>query len=87
VVFATKGALGHSLGATGVVEAILLLLALRDRTVPPVLGLTRPMPELRLPVARDAPHPVGGRFGITLTLGFGGFNTCLLFERGDDPDA
>ncbi|HEY3464435.1 MAG TPA: beta-ketoacyl-[acyl-carrier-protein] synthase family protein [Amycolatopsis sp.] len=84
VVFATKGALGHSLGATGVVEAITLLLALRDRTVPPVLGLTRPMPELRLPVARDAPHAVEGDFGISLTLGFGGFNTCLLFERGPD---
>ncbi|WP_326954974.1 beta-ketoacyl-[acyl-carrier-protein] synthase family protein [Amycolatopsis sp. NBC_01286] len=87
VVFATKGALGHSLGATGVVEAITLLLALRDRTVPPVLGLTRPMPELRLPVARDVPHAVEGDFGISLTLGFGGFNTCVLFERGDDADA
>lgn len=84
VVFATKGALGHSLGATGVVEAIILLLALRDHTVPPVLGLTRPMPELRLPVARDAPRRFTGDVGISLTIGFGGFNTCLLVERGDD---
>jgi 3-oxoacyl-[acyl-carrier-protein] synthase II len=84
VVFATKGALGHSLGATGVVEAITLLLALRDRTAPPVLGLRRPMPELRLPIARDTPRAVNGGFGISLTLGFGGFNTCLLVERGDD---
>ncbi|GAB3145953.1 beta-ketoacyl-[acyl-carrier-protein] synthase family protein [Amycolatopsis sp. NPDC004378] len=84
VVFATKGALGHSLGATGVVEAITLLLALRDRRVPPVLGLTQPMPELRLPVARDASRAFDGGFGISLTLGFGGFNTCLLVERGDD---
>ncbi|MEV6628028.1 beta-ketoacyl-[acyl-carrier-protein] synthase family protein [Amycolatopsis sp. NPDC051106] len=84
VVFATKGALGHSLGATGVIEAITLQLALRDRTVPPVLGLVRPMPELRLPVARDAPRRFTGGFGISLTLGFGGFNTCLLLERGDN---
>ncbi|MDR3034279.1 MAG: hypothetical protein LBV78_14400, partial [Kitasatospora sp.] len=80
VAFATKGALGHSLGATGVVEAITVLLALRDRRVPPVPHLERVMDgfPLRLPVGRAL--GIGDGCGLSQTLGFGGFNTCLLLE-------
>ena len=35
IVFGTKGNFGHSLGATGAIEAIALLLALRTGQVPP----------------------------------------------------
>ncbi|WP_430788868.1 beta-ketoacyl synthase N-terminal-like domain-containing protein [Actinoplanes sp. G11-F43] len=80
-VFATKGALGHSLGATGAVEAIAVLLALRDRTVPPVAGLRRVMPGFPLPLpGATAPAPIGPGIGLSITLGFGGFNTCLAFD-------
>nr|CTQ90224.1 3-oxoacyl-[acyl-carrier-protein] synthase, KASII (EC 2.3.1.179) [Kibdelosporangium sp. MJ126-NF4] len=80
VVFATKGAFGHTLGATGALEAVAVLLALRDHRVPPVWGLTNPMPDfpLRLPVGR--PLSFTGDVGLSVTLGFGGFNTCLVLE-------
>ncbi|RLV10180.1 beta-ACP synthase [Streptomyces griseocarneus] len=77
-VFATKGAFGHSLGATGALEAVATVLALRHRRVPPVVGLRDPASPLRL--AMGSAHPVGAGAGLSLTLGFGGFNTCLLFE-------
>ncbi|WP_438484717.1 beta-ketoacyl synthase N-terminal-like domain-containing protein [Streptomyces sp. S186] len=76
--FATKGAFGHSLGATGAVEAVATVLALRHRRVPPVVGLHDPATPLRL--ATGSAQPVGDGAGLSLTLGFGGFNTCLLFE-------
>ncbi|MFI7099518.1 beta-ketoacyl-[acyl-carrier-protein] synthase family protein [Streptomyces sp. NPDC050161] len=76
--FATKGAFGHSLGATGAVEAVATVLALRHRRVPPVVGLRDPAAPLRL--ATGSAQPVGDGAGLSLTLGFGGFNTCLLFE-------
>lgn len=79
LVFATKGAFGHSLGATGALEAIATVLALRDRKAPPIIGLRDPVEPLRL--ATGSAHPVGAGAGLSLTLGFGGFNTCLLFER------
>ncbi|WP_328603288.1 hypothetical protein OG943_24725 [Amycolatopsis sp. NBC_00345] len=80
-VFATKGALGHSLGATGTVEAIAVLLALRDRRVPPVAGLRQVMPGFPLPLpASGRPAPIDTGVGLSITLGFGGFNTCLAFE-------
>ncbi|WP_234430851.1 beta-ketoacyl-[acyl-carrier-protein] synthase family protein [Streptomyces sp. NRRL F-4489] len=78
LVFATKGAFGHSLGATGAIEAVATVLALRHRRVPPVTGLRAPATPLRL--ATGAAQPVGAGAGLSLTLGFGGFNTCLLFE-------
>ncbi|SCC93165.1 3-oxoacyl-ACP synthase [Thiomonas sp. X19] len=86
-VFATKGAFGHSLGATGALEAIALILALAQREVPPIHALEQPLQALGLPV------PVGGRplatqadIGLSLTIGFGGFNTSLVFERTEHHD-
>jgi len=84
VVFATKGALGHSLGATGAIEAVAVVLALRDRKVPPIVGLDEPTAGFPLPLAIGGPAALCPGVGLSLTLGFGGFNTCLLFEGVDD---
>jgi 3-oxoacyl-[acyl-carrier-protein] synthase II len=81
IVFATKGALGHSLGATGAIEAVSVILALRHGKVPPVYGLDTPMTGTALPIATGGPVAFDGRLGASVTLGFGGFHTCLLFER------
>jgi 3-oxoacyl-[acyl-carrier-protein] synthase II len=82
VVFATKGALGHSLGATGAIEAITVILALRDGVVPPVAGLRSPLAPLAPLLPAGSARRFTGTAGISLTLGFGGFDTCLLFTRG-----
>ena len=83
VVFATKAALGHTLGATGAIEAILTLLALHYQIVPPVVQSRQVIQRLSLPLPTRQPLPFNGALGISLTLGFGGFNTCLVFERGN----
>jgi 3-oxoacyl-[acyl-carrier-protein] synthase II len=80
VVFGTKGALGHSLGACGAIEAISLIMALRHGVAPPVFGLQSPMPGLSMTVPMGRAMPFAGAAGISLTLGFGGFNTALLFS-------
>ncbi|WP_229925489.1 beta-ketoacyl synthase N-terminal-like domain-containing protein [Streptomyces longispororuber] len=81
-VFGTKGALGHSLGATGAIEAVATVQALRHRVTPPLPGLRSPLSGLRVPLSTGGTVGADGTAGISLTLGFGGFNTCLLFERG-----
>jgi 3-oxoacyl-[acyl-carrier-protein] synthase II len=80
LVFATKGNFGHSLGATGALEAIALILGLREQVAPPITGLEQPDPDfpLPLPVGKAVRHQA--RFGLSLTLGFGGFDTSLVFE-------
>jgi 3-oxoacyl-[acyl-carrier-protein] synthase II len=81
IVFATKGALGHSLGATGAIEAIALLLALRDGVVPPIVGLEQSDATLlHATAAAGQAMLLGGKIGLSLTLGFGGFDTCLALS-------
>jgi len=66
--FSVKGAIGHTLGAAGVIEAIFTLLALDCEHVPFTVG------NANLPRRN-----VGGRFGLTTNSGFGGINTALVF--------
>lgn len=82
-VFATKGAFGHTLGATGALEAIALILALQRRSVPPIYALGTPIHDFDLPMPIAAPASIDARYGLSVTIGFGGFNTSLVFERSD----
>ncbi len=81
IVFGTKGNFGHSLGATGALEAIALVRSLATGRVPPVVGLEQPVPGFHPPLPRGAPAQAPAGLGLSLTLGFGGFNTSLVFER------
>lgn len=80
LVFATKGNFGHALGATGALEAIALLTALRTQQVPPIVGLEQPDPEFALSLAYPKSVECTAQIGLSVTLGFGGFDTSLVFE-------
>jgi 3-oxoacyl-[acyl-carrier-protein] synthase II len=80
IVFATKGNFGHTLGATGAIEAIATVLALHSGEVPPIAGLEQPLPEFPLPLSVSRLLTCDAQFGLSLTLGFGGFDTSLIFE-------
>ncbi|AZC20114.1 beta-ketoacyl-[acyl-carrier-protein] synthase family protein [Pseudomonas sp. CMR5c] len=83
LVFATKGAFGHTLGATGAIEAIALIKALQTQAVPPVHGLQQPLPNLEFDLPLQRPSSTRSQVGLSLTIGFGGFNTALVFQRFD----
>lgn len=76
----TKSATGHLLGASGSVEAIFSLLAIRDSTAPPTLNLEKPSrPSVidRVPrVARERRINVA----MSNSFGFGGTNASLVFR-------
>jgi 3-oxoacyl-[acyl-carrier-protein] synthase II len=74
----TKGALGHSLGACGVVEFILLLQMLNRQVAPPTVGLTDPIDSISTRFAAPEGRALTGHDGVSVTLGFGGFNTALI---------
>jgi 3-oxoacyl-[acyl-carrier-protein] synthase II len=66
--YSVKGAVGHTLGAAGVIEAIFTLLAVDNECVPPNVG------NANLPHRRTR-----GYYGLTTNSGFGGINTALVF--------
>ncbi len=74
----TKGALGHSLGACGLVEFILLLQMLNRQLAPATVGLTDPIGSISARFPGPAGRPLSGPYGVSVTLGFGGFNTALI---------
>ena len=78
-VWAAKGATGHTLGAAGALEAVLTVMALERGSLPPSFGFARPDPALGLGPA--PPGPIQGRAALSTSLGFGGANTVLIFER------
>ncbi|MFG2049470.1 beta-ketoacyl-[acyl-carrier-protein] synthase family protein [Micromonospora sp. NPDC048935] len=79
VVTAPKGALGHLLGASGAVEAIITLLSIRDGVVPPTANLTDPDQEIHLDLVRGAPRTLAQHAAVSQSFGFGGHNVVLAF--------
>jgi 3-oxoacyl-[acyl-carrier-protein] synthase II len=70
-IFSHKGALGHSLGAAGLISIVLNCLSHRNSLVPPNVRTTHPLPTTRVRLSRDAIHqPI--RRSLTLASGFGG---------------
>ena len=53
---------------------------MREGRVPPIHGLEQPLPEFSLPLAISQPVSCTARAALSLTLGFGGFDTSLVFE-------
>jgi 3-oxoacyl-[acyl-carrier-protein] synthase II len=79
-----KSSIGHLLGAAGAVEAIATLLALRERTLPPTLGLEQPDPQLDLDYVPLTARPFEPRaerpVALSNSFGFGGHNVVLCLE-------
>jgi 3-oxoacyl-[acyl-carrier-protein] synthase II len=77
----TKAFTGHTLGASGGIEAVLSVLAIQHNLVYPNLNFTTPMPELsfrpntQLLTDRTINHVLSNSFG------FGGNNSALIFSR------
>jgi len=75
---AFKWALGHLIAASGPLETVLALTALRRRTVPGVATLRRLDPAFaELPVSAR-PQTPRSDVGLVLSRGFGGTNAALL---------
>ena len=82
IVTGTKSMTGHMLGAAGAVEALLTVLALHHRLVPPTANLHDLDPEIDLDVARGQarPLPAGDLVALNNSFGFGGHDVALAFR-------
>ncbi len=74
----TKSQLGHLLGASGGVELILTILAMRDSVVPPTINLDTPDPACDLDYTPNEPRKRKLSSAMSNSFGFGGHNASIL---------
>jgi 3-oxoacyl-[acyl-carrier-protein] synthase II len=79
-VSSVKGALGHSLGAATAVQAVVAVLALRGRLLPPNANLEQLDESLGLDVPTEPRAAPGLRRVLSCGYAFGGLNSALLLE-------
>lgn len=77
----TKGWTGHTLGAAGIVESVIALLALEHGLLPGTLNSSQPDPACG-PQIRFDPAQADIHYAMNNSFGFGGNNCSLLFARG-----
>ncbi|GIZ95483.1 beta-ketoacyl-[acyl-carrier-protein] synthase II [Tsukamurella sp. TY48] len=80
-VYAPKGALGHSIGAVGALEAALTVLSLRDGIIPPTLNLDNQDPEINLDVVHGSARKGEINYALNNSFGFGGHDVALAFGK------
>jgi 3-oxoacyl-[acyl-carrier-protein] synthase II len=79
----TKSMTGHLLGAAGAIEAISVILSLKEGIVPPTINHSNvdeninPKLNLTLNKAQERDSLIG----MSNTFGFGGHNACVLFKK------
>jgi 3-oxoacyl-[acyl-carrier-protein] synthase II len=82
-VSSTKSMTGHMMGATGALEAILCVKAMREGLVPPTIHYQTPDPECDLDVVPNKAREAKIDFAISNAFGFGGHNAVLAFRKYD----
>lgn len=80
-VSSTKSMTGHLLGATGAVEAIFSVLAIRDGIIPPTINYETPDPECDLDYVPNEARKQDVRAVLSNSFGFGGHNATLIFKK------
>ncbi|MEA2621162.1 MAG: 3-oxoacyl-[acyl-carrier-protein] synthase [Chloroflexota bacterium] len=79
---ATKGSIGHTLGAAGAIAAVVAIKAMHEGCVPPTLNLVDPDPEVgELDCTPLAARPRSVDVAIVNAFGFGGQNASLILRR------
>lgn len=73
----TKSMTGHMMGATGALEAIFCVQAIRKNKIPPTIHLNEPDPECDLDYVPDQAREVEVTAALSNAFGFGGHNAVL----------
>ena len=81
MVSSTKSMTGHLLGASGAVEAVFCVLALKDSFVPATIHYQVPDPACDLDIVPNEGRQADIHCALSDSLGFGGHNTCLVFQK------
>jgi 3-oxoacyl-[acyl-carrier-protein] synthase II len=84
-IVATKGATGHALGATSMIEAAFCLLSLQTQVLPPCTGLRSPAFALNLQrsLSQSDLGKCDQAIALNFSFGFGGQNSVVAFAKSN----
>ena len=80
----TKSQLGHSLGASGGIELILCIKAIKNSVVPPTINLDTPDPDCDLDFTPHQPKERDITYAMSNSFGFGGHNASIIVKKFTD---
>ncbi len=80
-VSSTKGQIGHCLGASGTIEAVISLMAMRDGVLPPTINHTTPDENCDLDYVTDGARKADLNVVMSNSFGFGGTNGVVIFKK------
>jgi 3-oxoacyl-[acyl-carrier-protein] synthase II len=76
----TKSMTGHLLGASGAVEAVFSIMAIREGIVPATINYETPDPECDLDYIPNQARNIKPKHVMSNSFGFGGHNATLVFS-------
>ena len=84
----TKSMTGHLIGATGAVEAMACVMALKEGIIPPTINhdpddIDENI-DYRINFTFDKAQKRDIRYALSNTFGFGGHNACLVFKKWEE---
>ncbi|MBI5954251.1 MAG: beta-ketoacyl-ACP synthase II [Chloroflexi bacterium] len=77
----TKSMTGHMMGATGALETIFCVQAIRDGVLPPTVHYETPDPECDLDYIPNKAREVNISLAVSNAFGFGGHNAVLAIRK------
>ncbi|GBD97149.1 MAG TPA: beta-ketoacyl-[acyl-carrier-protein] synthase II [Nitrospirae bacterium] len=80
-VSSTKSMIGHLLGASGGVEAVICTLGIFNKIVPPTVNLENPDTGCDLDYVPLKARSLDINIAMSNSFGFGGTNACILFKK------
>ena len=80
-VSSTKSMTGHMMGATGALEAILSVQAIKEGILPPTINYETPDPVCDLDYIPNQAREKKVRVVVSNAFGFGGHNAVLVFKK------
>lgn len=81
VVSSTKCVTGHTLGAAGGLEAVVVAKSIFENVVPPTINYETPDPECDLDYVPNEKREMEVKAAMSTNLGFGGHNAAILFKK------
>ncbi|MGI9391751.1 MAG: beta-ketoacyl-[acyl-carrier-protein] synthase family protein [Boseongicola sp.] len=81
MISSTKSMHGHLIGATGAVELLAVIMALKDGIIAPTIGYEEPDPECALDVVPNEAREAKVEFALSNAFAFGGQNAVLALGK------